>query len=126
MAEIKDCIGKNVKISKSSITIKDECGKTRGIVRNIISVYDMQPNKQVDYFHLFKNLGVWGKISTTNCIVKDGKLSVFRNIKSKMFHERYGYFSDYEKEQAEQEEETFKTLQDAGIEVIECIFVQNQ
>ena len=28
MAEIKDCIGKNVKISKGSITIKSEDGKT--------------------------------------------------------------------------------------------------
>ena len=27
MAEIKDCIGKNVKISKASITIKNEEGK---------------------------------------------------------------------------------------------------
>ena len=123
MAEIKDCIGKTVKISKSSITIKDENGKTRGVVRNIISVYDIQPNKQIDYFHLFKNLGVWGKVNTSNCIVKDGKLSVFRNMKSKMFHDKYRYFSDYEKEKAEQEEETFKTLRDAGIEIIECIFV---
>ena len=123
MAEIKDCIGKNVKISKSSITIKDENGKTRDVVRNIISVHDMQTNKQVDYYRLFKSLDVWGKINTSNCIVKDGKLSVFMNIKSKMFHEKYGYFSDYEKEKAEQEEETFKVLRNAGIEVIECIFV---
>lgn len=123
MAEIKDCIGKNVKISKSSITIKDECGKTRGIVKGVVSVHNMQLNKQADYFHLFKKLNVWGKISLSNCIVKDGKLFVFRNVKSKMFHNKYGYFSDYEKEKAEQEEETFKTLRDAGIEVIECIFV---
>lgn len=32
MAEIKDCIGKNVKISKGSITIKSEDGKTCGVV----------------------------------------------------------------------------------------------
>lgn len=123
MAEIKECAGQNVKISKSSITIKDGNGKTRGVVRNIISVQDMQLNKQTDYFHLFKKLNVWGKISLSNCIVKNGKLFVFRNMKSKMFHDKYGYFSDYEKEKAEQEEETFKTLRDAGIETIECIFV---
>lgn len=71
-------------------------------------------------------LKIWeygGKVNTSNCIVKDGKLSVFRNMKSKVFHEKYGYFSDYEKEKAEQEENTFKILQNAGIEVIECIFV---
>lgn len=62
MAEIKECAGQNVKISKSSITIKDGNGKTRGVVRNIISVQDMQLNKQTDYFHLFKKLNVWGEI----------------------------------------------------------------
>lgn len=123
MAEIKECAGQNVKISKTSITIKDGNGKTRGVVRNIVSVQDMQLNKQTDYFRLFKKLNVWGKISLSNCIVKNGKLFVFRNMKSKMFHDKYGYFSDYEKEKTEQEEETFKTLRDAGIEVIECIFV---
>ena len=46
MAEIKDCIGKNVKISKGSITIKAEDGKTCGVVRNIVSLYDMQANKK--------------------------------------------------------------------------------
>jgi hypothetical protein len=45
MAEIKDCIGKRVKISKGSITIKNDEGKTCGVVRNTISLYDMQPNK---------------------------------------------------------------------------------
>ena len=48
MAEIKDCVGKNVKISKASITIKNEEGKTCGVVRNITSLYDLQPNKQME------------------------------------------------------------------------------
>ena len=42
MAEIKDCIGKKVKISKGSITIKTEDGKTCGVVRNIVSSAIMQ------------------------------------------------------------------------------------
>ena len=50
MAEIKDCIGKHVKISKNSITIKNEEGKTCGVVRNISSLADIHPNKQMVCF----------------------------------------------------------------------------
>ena len=121
MAEIKDCIGKNVKISKTSITIKDENGKTCGVVRNIISVRDMQANKQIDYYHLFRKMGLHGKISTENCLVKDDELYVFRDMRGVLFHEKHGYFSDYEREKAKEEAETFRTLRDSGIEVIECV-----
>lgn len=45
MAEIKDCIGKNVKISRGSITIKGDNGKTCGVVRNIRRFHNIQTNK---------------------------------------------------------------------------------
>lgn len=123
MAGIKDCIGKKVKISKNSITIKNEEGKTAGVVRNIISVYDMQPNKQVYYWHILKRLGLNDKISPANCIVKDNELYVFRDMKRKAFHEKYGYFNDYEIKKGKEEENNFRILEDAGINIIECFFV---
>ena len=49
MAEIKDCMNKKVKISKGSITIKDDDNKTCGVVRNIVSLYDLQANKQIPF-----------------------------------------------------------------------------
>ena len=121
MADIKDCIGKTVQISNNSITIKGDDGKTCGVVRNIASVKNMQPNKQVDYFHLFKRIGVWGDIDISRCIVKDGVLYIFRSMKSKLFHEKYGFFSNDEKKKAEKEENTFNRIKEAGIEIIECI-----
>jgi len=63
MADIKDCIGKNIKISRNSITIKSDEGKTCGVVRNIISLYDLQPNKQMDYYRKLREIGLHGKIS---------------------------------------------------------------
>ena len=68
MAEIKECIGKRVKISKNSITIKTEDGKTCGVVRNTVSLYDLQPNKQMDYHKKIKQVGLHGKISIKDCI----------------------------------------------------------
>ena len=123
MAEIKDCIGKNVKISKGSITIKTEDGKTCGVVRNIVSLYDMQANKQMDYYKKIKQTGLHGKISIKDCIIADDTMYVFRNSKSKLWHEKSGFISEEEKQRAEETETIYDTLKMAGIDVIECIYV---
>lgn len=123
MVEIKDCIGKKVKISKNSITIKSNDGKTCGVVRNIISLYDLQANKQMEYYQKLRKLGLHGKISIKECIIANGTMYVFRNIKSKLWHEKYGYISEEEKQRAEEQETTYNALRTAGIDVIECIFV---
>ena len=123
MAEIKDCIGKKVKISKGSITIKTEDGKTCGVVRNIVSLYDMQANKQMEYYQKIRKLGLHGKISIKDCIIADGAMYVFRNIKSKLFHERYGFISEEEKQKAEETETIYNVIRTAGIDVIECVYV---
>lgn len=125
MAEIKDCIGKKVKISKGSITIKDDKGKTCGVVQNIWKIKDIQANKQINYFHILRNVGAWGNenFDINTCIVKDGKMYVFRNMKIIQFHEKHGYFSEDEKQKAEEQEAIYNAFRTAGIEVIECVFV---
>lgn len=123
MAEIKDCMNKKVKISKGSITIKDDDNKTCGVVRNIVSLYDLQANKQMDYYRKIRDIGLHGKISIRDCIISDGIMYIFRNIKSKLFHEKYGYMDDNEKQKAEEQERIYQTLKDNEIEVIECIYV---
>ena len=123
MAEIKDCIGKNVKISKSSITIKTEDGKTCGVVRNIVSLYDMQANKQMEYYKKIKQAGLHGKISIKDCIIADGTMYIFRNIKSKLWHEKYGFISEEEKQKAEEMETIYNAIRTAGIDVVECVYV---
>ena len=123
MAEIKDCIGKNVKISKSSITIKTEDGNTCGVVRNIVSLYDMQANKQMEYYKKIKQAGLHGKISIKDCIIADGTMYIFRNIKSKLFHEKYGFISEEEKQKAEEMETIYNAIRTAGIDVVECVYV---
>lgn len=123
MAEIKDCIGKNVKISKGSITIKAEDGKTCGVVRNTTSLYDLQANRQMEYYKKIKQAGLHGKISIKDCIIADGIMYVFRNIKSKLWHDEHGYITEEEKQKAEEMEIIYNALKTAGIDVIECIYV---
>ena len=124
MAEIKDCIGKKVKISKGSITIKSEDGKTSGVVRNVTSLYDLQANKQIEYHAKMKKLDVrWKDISIKNIIIKDNEMYVFHNIKSKLWHEKYGFISEEEKQKAEETETIYNAIRTAGIDVIECVYV---
>ena len=40
-----------------------------------------------------------------------------------MFSEKYGYFSEKEAINAEEQENIYATLKTAGIEVIECLFL---
>lgn len=123
MAEIKDCIGKNVKISKSSITIKNAEGKTCGIVRNIVSLYDLQANKQMDYYRQIKQAGLHGIISIKDCIIHNGTMYIFRNVKGKLFNEKYGYFSEDEKQKAEKHDDVYRHAAKSGINVIECLYI---
>lgn len=56
--QITDITGKDVILSKSSITVKGENGKTCGVVRGLTKWHDIQANRQ---FELRKKLGgVWG------------------------------------------------------------------
>lgn len=123
MADIKDCIGKKVKISKGSITIKSEDGKTSGVVKNITSLYDLQANKQMEYYQKIRKLGLHGKISIKDCIIADSTMYVFRNIKSKLWHEEHGYFTEEEKQKAEEMETIYNAIRTAGIDVVECVYV---
>lgn len=122
MAEVKDCMNKKVKISKGSITIKNDEGKTCGVVRNIVSLYNLQPNRQMDYYRKLRSVGLYGKISIKDCIVSDGTMYIFRNINSKLYHEKYGYFDDREKQKAEEQESYYNMAKENGIEVIECFY----
>ena len=64
-----------------------------------------------------------GKISIKDCIIEDGTMYVFRNIKSKLFHEKYGFISEEEKQRAEETETIYNAIKTAGIDVIECVYV---
>lgn len=124
MAEIKDCIGKKIKIGKTSITIKNDNGKTCGVVRGVTSLADMQFNKQAEYSRVLRKNGLLGnETNMKDIIVSDGKMYCFRNAYTKefyeKFHEKYGYIDDADREQCERMEITYKKFQDAGIDVIE-------
>lgn len=122
MANIIDCENEEIKIGKTSITIKNkETGKTKGIVRNITKFKDIQPNKQIDYFKRLKELNLWRNriVNMNNVLIQDGEIIVFRNMRSSDFYKQYGFVDITEKEKHEKENAFYEELS-KKIQVIHC------
>nr|DAG13516.1 MAG TPA: hypothetical protein [Caudoviricetes sp.] len=122
MANIIDCENEEIKIGKTSITIKNkETGKTKGIVKNITKFKDIQPNKQIDYFKRLKELNLWRNriVNMNNVLIQDGEIIVFRNMRSSDFYKQYGFVDNTEKEKHEKENAFYEELS-KKIQVIHC------
>lgn len=115
--EIMDIKNQYVKLSKGSITVKGENGKTKGIVRGITRFLDLQANKKFDYFKLLRSSGVWGnnKIDMDNCYILDGTVYLIRNMNS------YKYYTEEEKEKYDT---MYQNIENYGVIVIPCYFVK--
>lgn len=123
MAKIEDCIGKKVKISLNSITIKDEEFKTRGVVRNIISLADLHGGRKFDYATKVMDAGIHGLISIRDYIIHDEKMYVFRDMSMVLFHQKYGYWSEDEKNKMEEKQKIYDKIASVGFPIIECVFI---
>ena len=56
--EIKEIVGREIKINANSITVRNEEGKTCGVVRNVTSLYNIQANKQFDINSKLRKSGI--------------------------------------------------------------------
>lgn len=106
-----------VKLSRGSITVKGENGKTKGLVRGLTRFLDLQANKKINYFKLLRNSSVWGnsKIDMDNCYILDGTVYLIRNMNS------YKYYTEEEKEKYDTMHQNIASY---GIMVIPCYFVK--
>lgn len=120
--EIKDLNGRNIRISKNSITCKGDNGKTCGVVRNTTLFGDLQPNKRLNYFRKLRQHNIWGS-KFVDCnkevVIKDNEMYIFHNIHSRLFYEKYGFIAEGEKEKQEEKENFFSELKEAGVNVVE-------
>ena len=112
--DIMDIINQKVIASKCSITVKDKNNKTKGVVRNLIRFKDLQCNKQIDYFKLFRSIGIWGnnKINIDNCYILDNNIYLLRNMKS------YKYYTP---EEQTEYDNIYQNIAQNGINVINVI-----
>lgn len=57
--KMQELTGCRISIGKTSITVKDENDKTRGIVRNIATWYTMGNRQQSEVWQVLKKCGLW-------------------------------------------------------------------
>ena len=55
---ITEVEGHNVKLSAHTITVKDDEGKTRGLVRSASRYQDLPMNRQIDFWKTVKRSGL--------------------------------------------------------------------
>lgn len=63
-----------IKVGKTSITIKDNQNKTRGIIKDIETWVTMQFNKKAEWNRRFKKQGIDIQNLSDNLIFKDGNV----------------------------------------------------
>jgi hypothetical protein len=125
--EMKDIAGRLVKIGKTSITVKDEYNKTRGIVRNITLFLDAPTRVQFQYKKVAKDCGWFDcrNESLWKCMIicdgqlyllKDtGRLTRWMDLMKKVEWVRETDYPKYEKEL-----QIYNKAEELGIQVIEC------
>lgn len=123
--KIAEVENKHIKICKTSITIKNDSGKTAGVIRGICKYKDLQPNKQHDFFSIVRGAGLWGcslsgVMDAVVCV--DNKLYYLHNLKPIEAYTKY--FRDNEMFSSEKKnyEKRLEIAEAAGklINVIPC------
>ena len=87
--DISEIENKMIKINSHSITVKNEQGKTCGIVNNIKPFKELRPSDGMKYFKLLRECGLWGNSDLIKYfIVYDGEPYYLHNLKPLETYER--------------------------------------
>lgn len=117
--------GKNVKICKTSLTAKDENGKTCGVATGVKTWKTLSPREQFDVAKTIKKAGIWGsKFDLLKNTVFCGKqIYLLNDLKKKDFYEKYtrGKLPEEEKRYFEY----LETIEKASefVNVLDCFVV---
>lgn len=123
--DIRDIKGKIVKIGKTSITVKDENNKTRGIVKNILLFEDAPPRISYQFSKIIKEVGIWGNQKLIkNTIICEKELYLLKDTRRLSrwldMTEKVEWIKDDDMTEYEREMAIYEKAQKAGINVIEC------
>lgn len=115
--EMKDIIGKRIKLSANSITVKDENGKTRGIVRGARRFKDCRTNQQLEIWKQAKNAG-----ANFDCIVNaEGKWWYINDLKWESDYFKYFEGMEDMDKRYQNRRDIYDALVNANVmEVIDC------
>lgn len=96
--KITEIANKIVKLSKHSITVKDEQNKTRGVVRGVTPFKELRPAEQLKYWKQLCECELWCSGFMDCFIICDGEVYYLHNLKAiedyKKYFEQLGYEND--------------------------------
>jgi len=81
--------GYRIVVGKTSITIKDQNDKTRGVIRNINTWDNLQFNKKVDWNIKFNEMGLDIRKICKNLVFKDNKVYYLFNKRIYNMHKEW-------------------------------------
>jgi hypothetical protein len=115
---ITDIHGENVKIGKSSITVKGDNGKTKGIVTNCKAFSAMSPADKMQ----LRKAGI-SLDESRNCIIQNGNIYYLHNTHFENWIKQQKHPEIFARELAtvERLRNTAEAMHNKGITVIECV-----
>lgn len=112
-----------IKPNKTSITVKDNEGKTKGVITDCRTFHNMATREQFELHDQLKKFGINNLEIASNCVLKDGEIYFLYNISSRKWIEKYGVFDEREQDKLNKLEAQAKQLKENGIKVIECLLI---
>ena len=113
-----------IKACKTSITVKDQEGKTKGVITDCRTFQNMSTRDQFDLHNKLKKFGVNNLDIASHCVIKDGNIFYLYNVSLRKHIERYGVFDISEQNRLDKLEQAAKQLTESNIQVIECLFIE--
>lgn len=117
--KITDIHGDKIVIGKTSITVKDDSGKTRGIVTNCRAFEALQPRDKFAFHKAGISLD-----EAKNCILCNGEIYYLNNQRLEKWIEAQNHpdFFAAEREKVTAQKAIAEKMQERGFNVIDCIF----
>jgi len=112
-----------IKACKTSITVKDHEGKTKGIITDCKTFHNMSTRDQFDLHNKLKKFGINNLEIASNCVIKDGNIYFLYNVSLKKHIEKYGVFDESEQNRLDKLELMAAQLKESNIPVIECLLI---
>lgn len=123
--KISDIKNRKIKLSIHSITVKDDNGKTIGVVKNLTPWSELRTSEQIKYFRWLSEQGLFKPEYLKRLIMCDGSLYYLYDLNNLKMYERYFCGKEgFEREQANYEQYKEKVQKIAEIaNVVSCYMV---
>lgn len=124
--KIEDLEGKNAYITSRSITMKDENGKTRGIVRDIKTYHTLQVRELFDWNTKFKkfHIALNNSYIVKNLVIVNNEPYYLHDLKKDEFYQEHCIdrpdIFETEIRHYNEEHELLEHVKTAGIKIVNC------